>query len=406
MERHLQGTHTRRRKRRTARGRRTMSSYVGICLLVILGIAVLYAAGCTGGLFSQMRAEMETRLPDHGAGDVTEAGNAGSSGDAETATEPGHVGGGGNDEESGPEMPLDDAELARLKVNELGRVPIIMYHDIQDYEAEWVRSKDNFRRDLERFYELGYSLVLLSDYLEGNINVPAGRSPLVLTFDDGTRGQFRFVETDEGLVPDPDCAVGILLEFSRTHPEFGHAATFFVYSWSPFGEPSQAEAKFKFLLENGMEIGNHTFSHKDLAYASPEEVAAEIGKLANEVRRICGYDTVSLALPYGGYPKSTENLLGGTWDGQDYVNKGILLVGAEPAPSPYSKKFNPLAIPRIRGSQDELDKWLRELEKYPETRFISDGRNDTVTIRQADVANLNQDMAADRTVRVYAPPEE
>ena len=72
---------------------------------------------------------------------------------------------------------MDDDELARLSVNELGKVPIIMYHDVQDYEAEWVRSRSNFRNDLERFYDLGYSLVLLSDYLDGNINVPAGRAP-------------------------------------------------------------------------------------------------------------------------------------------------------------------------------------------------------------------------------------
>ena len=40
--------------------------------------------------------------------------------------------------------------------NELGKVPIIMYHDVQDYEAEWVRSRSNFRKDLERFHD-GYS---------------------------------------------------------------------------------------------------------------------------------------------------------------------------------------------------------------------------------------------------------
>jgi peptidoglycan/xylan/chitin deacetylase (PgdA/CDA1 family) len=289
-------------------------------------------------------------------------------------------------------------------VNELGKVPIIMYHDVQDYEAEWVRSRSNFRNDLERFYDLGYSLVLLSDYLDGNINVPAGRAPLVLTFDDGTRGQFRMIESDEGLIPDPDCAVGILLEFSRTHPEFGHAATFFVNSGNPFGDPSEVEEKFKFLLENGMEIGNHTRSHENLAYASPEVVAREIGSLANEVRAICGYDTVSLALPYGGYPRSTENLLTGTWDGERYENKGILLVGAEPAPSPFSKKFNPLAVPRIRGSQEELDKWLGEFEKYPNGRFVSDGRSDTVTVSEGFEENLDPDRVGDRTVRAYALP--
>lgn len=412
MKHHRQESENERRDRyRTY----SVSILAGFSLVVFLGALVLYSTGNAGELFSGIKGRLEARLPgngcvgrsDKGTGDGPDTGTGGS-GTGGSAIQPGDET--GNEAALEPhdklQTQLDDAELARLRVNELGRVPIIMYHNIQDYEAEWVRSRANFRKDLERFYNLGYSLVLLSDYLDGNIAVPAGRSPLVLTFDDGTRGQFRMIEGDGGLIPDPECAVGILLEFSRTHPEFGHAATFFVNSGNPFGDRSQVEAKFKFLLENGMEIGNHTRSHKNLAYASPEEVAEEIGSLVNEVRAMCGYDTVSLALPYGGYPKSTENLMSGTWNGQEYENKGILLVGAEPAPSPFSKTFNPLAIPRIRGSQEELDKWMGELERYPDTRFVSDGRSDVVTIREADEMSLSPERTGDRTVRTYALSEE
>ncbi len=410
-------TRTRRQRKSTAtrQGKRWPRVLTGLCLVALLGAFALHSSGYAGALFSRIKGRLEARISGNGPGYGHDIGR-GSGPDSTTGNITGETGPGANpgDDEQGhpsfeepygePEAPMDDDELARLSVNELGKVPIIMYHDVQDYEAEWVRSRSNFRNDLERFYDLGYSLVLLSDYLDGNINVPAGRAPLVLTFDDGTRGQFRMIESDEGLIPDPDCAVGILLEFSRTHPEFGHAATFFVNSGNPFGDPSEVEEKFKFLLENGMEIGNHTRSHENLAYASPEVVAREIGSLANEVRAICGYDTVSLALPYGGYPRSTENLLTGTWDGERYENKGILLVGAEPAPSPFSKKFNPLAVPRIRGSQEELDKWLGEFEKYPNGRFVSDGRSDTVTVSEGSEENLDPDRVGDRTVRAYALP--
>ena len=154
-----------------------------------------------------------------------------------------------------------------------------------------------------------------------------------------------------------------------------------------------------------MEIGNHTRSHENLAYASPEVVAREIGSLANEVRAICGYDTVSLALPYGGYPRSTENLLTGTWDGEA-IREQRYIVGRRrsPPPSPFSKKFNPLAVPRIRGSQEETDKWLGEFEKYPNGRFVSDGRSDTVTVSEGFEENLDPDRVGDRTVRAYALP--
>jgi peptidoglycan/xylan/chitin deacetylase (PgdA/CDA1 family) len=427
---HMKHRRQERKKRVVRQVRRLPWMFAGLCLVALVGALALHSSGYAGVIVSGIRGRLEARFPGNGPGDTDPAVQAGDDGPGHKAgEEPGGepdiaaAGESGNGSECGPSYgddgrandrdddpaapmtsPMDDGELARLRVNELGKVPIIMYHDVQDYEAEWVRSRSNFRKDLERFHDLGYSLVLLSDYLEGKISVPAGRSPLVLTFDDGTRGQFRLVEGDDGLIPDPDCAVGILLEFSRAHPDFGHAATFFVNAGNPFGDPSQVEEKFKFLLENGMEIGNHTRSHENLAYVSPEVVAREIGSLANEVRDVCGYETVSLALPYGGYPRSTENLLTGTWDGQEYANKGVLLVGAEPAPSPFSKRFDPLAIPRIRGSQEELDKWRGQFEKYPEGRFVSDGRSDTVTVREGDEGDLDAERVGNRTIRTYALP--
>ena len=147
-----------------------------------------------------------------------------------------------------------------------------------------------------------------------------------------------------------------------------------------------------------MEIGNHTFNHKDLSFASPEEMASEIGSLANEVRDVCGYEMTSLALPYGGYPRNKEKLMLGEWDGHEYLNLGILLVGAEPAPSPFSEAFNPEAIPRVRGSQDQLDKWLNQFEKYPEQRFISDGIANVVTIPQSLAGKLDLDRAGERNI--------
>lgn len=308
----------------------------------------------------------------------------------------------------GDEEVLSQAELDRIKPNELGKVPIIMYHAIGDTDADWERSRDSFRNDLKRFYDLGYSLIPLKDYLTGEISAPAGRAPLVLTFDDATSGQFRMIESelDGTWIPDPECAVGMLLEFSEAHAEFGHAATFFVDFPAPFGDTDRVEENLTFLVEHGMEIGNHTYNHRNLESASPEIVAKEIGSLANKVRELCGYEPISLALPYGGYPKSEEGLASGEWEGQGYTNLGVLLVGAEPAPSPYSSKFSPLAIPRIRGSQDELDKWLGNFERYPEGRFISDGQASTVTVREGEEKNLAPTRVGDREVRTYRPPSD
>ena len=82
---------------------------------------------------------------------------------------------------------------------------MFMYHRIGDEEDTWVRTPDNFRADLQRFYDAGYRLVSLTDVYNNNIDIPAGTSPLVLTFDDGTTCHFRWLKEDGELVVDPDC---------------------------------------------------------------------------------------------------------------------------------------------------------------------------------------------------------
>ncbi|MGI6620372.1 MAG: polysaccharide deacetylase family protein [Bacillota bacterium] len=309
--------------------------------------------------------------------------------------------------------PLEEQRAARLsqaaeRPNELGTVPIIMYHVIGEPESEWVRTPDNFRRDLERFYQLGYSLVPLQAYLKGELDLPAGVSPLVITFDDATIGQLRLITEEcehsetgislERKVPDPDSAVGILLEFSRQRPGFGHSATFFVDFPAPFEVPDEVVDKLELLLEWGMEIGNHTYNHRDLRDATADVIQTELGRLSAEIEKLTGQRPLSLALPYGSYPRDPANkqyLLAGEYQGIPYENLGVLLVGAEPAPSPYHQGFNRAAIPRIRGSEEELSKWLNYLESSG-TRYVSDGNPDTIAIPEG-----RQDEIADTFAGIY-----
>ena len=80
----------------------------------------------------------------------------------------------------------EDIDLS-VKPNEAGQIMILMYHNISTPEAEWVRTPENFRKDLQALYDAGYLPISLTDYVNGNINTPAGKSPYVLTFDDGRK---------------------------------------------------------------------------------------------------------------------------------------------------------------------------------------------------------------------------
>ena len=82
-------------------------------------------------------------------------------------------------------------------------------------------------------------------------------------------------------------------------------------------------------------------------------------------------------------------------NGQSYRFAGVFLAGAEPAPSPFSTKWNPAAIPRIRtnpswdGTRDfTAGMWFDLLERHPALRYVSDGDPERITFPRADEAKL------------------
>ena len=70
---------------------------------------------------------------------------------------------------------------------------VLEYHKIDHPESRWKRTPENFRKDLHRFYEKGYQLIRMDDFLENRIAVGKGKTPLILTFDDSSPGQLRFL---------------------------------------------------------------------------------------------------------------------------------------------------------------------------------------------------------------------
>ncbi len=175
------------------------------------------------------------------------------------------------------------AAADQLLPNELGRVMILEYHKIDYPEARWTRTPANFRRDLATLYAKGYRLIALGDLLDGRVVLPAGTTPIVLTFDDSSPGQFRYIEQNGVLTIDPKSAVGILEAFARDHPDFGRAATFFVLPTadSPnrlFNQPAWEGQKLRYLVSHGYEIGNHTLWHANLSKYPEATVRAQLAE--------------------------------------------------------------------------------------------------------------------------------
>ncbi len=262
-----------------------------------------------------------------------------------------------------------------LPLNQKGKIMILEYHKIAYPEARWTRTPENFRKDLQRFYEKGYSLIRLEDFLKKRIKVEKGRTPLILTFDDSSPGQLRFIPDGKGSYRvDPDCAVGILESFNKVHTDFGLAATFFVLPAADppnrlFNQPEYTKEKLRYLAGKGFEIGNHTYWHATLSKLNSEGVKRQLALAVKVIQEaVPGYSVVALSLPMGIYPQDKDLLLNGSYEGTVYRHLGVLMVAGGPA----KPAFDPLRIPRIQATESELNYWIKYFDKHPEERFIGD----------------------------------
>lgn len=173
---------------------------------------------------------------------------------------------------------------------------------------------------------------------------------MVLTFDDSTSGQFRYLP--DGTI-DPDCAVGILKAFHEKHPkEWPLRATFFILIETSdpdhdlFGQPELAAKKLRQLAEWGMEIGTHTYSHDRLDKISPAAAHRSIERSIRTLTKYVSQEIVSLSLPQGFYPKDMSIL-------SDFKLLAEVAGGMNPA------RFDPLHIKRIQAIGPEWKKFFK-----------------------------------------------
>lgn len=316
-------------------------------------------------------------------------------------------------EQEKPQPPKKEIDLTKVKPNEAGQIMVLMYHGITEPEDEWARTPDNLRKDLQTLYDKGYRPISLKDYISGNITTEAGYTPIVLTFDDGWKNNFDMIKNDKGEWNiNPDSAVAILEEFNKKHPDFPLEATFFVNDNVPFEQKEHLAAKFKYIVDKGMDIGNHTNTHVDFTAVDSQRIQKEISGVVKMVgQNLPGYELNTLALPFGSRPKDKglyPYLEKGSFEGTNYNNAAILNVGWDPDKSPYHKDFNPLAIHRIRAS--ELQKyvqgvgmydWLKQFDTGSLPRFVSDGDPDTVTVPEKYKEKIDTKKIGNRQVKSY-----
>ncbi len=291
--------------------------------------------------------------------------------------------------------------------NEMNEVIIAMYHGVSSNisSSDQVhRSVEGFKKDLQTLYDNGYRAITMTDLMTNNIDVPAGYTPIVLTFDDGLSNQLSLVKDANGnLVPKKDTAVDIINEFNKTHTGFGTNATFFVYtSQRPFKGEGTVDDAFNYLTENGYEIGSHTYSHPFLSNLTADQIKSELayntGYIAKHSDSLKMSDVKYLAYPYGDVPEDNRKsvLLSGQYQDYKYDFDAGLVASPNFKNSTlmYSNDFDKYKVGRYRGTDNatyDLMFKVRQDEKHSENKFISDGDANVVTILEKDYNNINLD---------------
>lgn len=306
---------------------------------------------------------------------------------------------------------LDKNKLKEDKINELGKVPIMMYHGIKDMKNSetsytggnvdkdgYTRTAEAFRNDLEFYYQNGYRMIKLSDYINGKIDVEYGKSPIILTFDDGNANNIKVtgVDSNGNIVIDPNSAVGILEEFKKKYKDFNVTAIFFLTN-NLFNQPEYDEKIINWLIDNGYEIGNHTQGHNNFTTINETKTEEVVGYMYEKLDEITNNKSSKIiALPYGSpYNKTHKNyshILKGTYNGYEYQTEAALRVGWEPEVSPFNKEFDKTFLKRCRaydnnGLEFDIKMVFKNLEK---TRYISDGEIDRIVISENDLDKLQE----------------
>jgi hypothetical protein len=269
---------------------------------------------------------------------------------------------------------------------------VLEYHVIGgDKNSAYTRTAASYRADMEEAYKRGYRPITIAQMLDKDFSdVPAGMSPVVFVFDDASDSQFRYLEQNGKLEIDPTSAVGIWLDFAKSHPGWKNRGTFCMLNGGAAGHNFFGDGpkwggqkkewrfqKVKWLADQGFELCDHTLWHMQLSKYPDAAVQEQIARNAMGIdSAVPGYKVRTLALPYGLWPKNRPLAWQGSWTDpktgktHSYKFDAVLEVSGGPARSPYDPAFNAKSINRIEAVGDDPRKQLARLDTT-RTRFVA-----------------------------------
>lgn len=203
-----------------------------------------------------------------------------------------------------------------------GRIPILMYHAIEDAPSDWgpyyetSTSPAVFARHMQYLSENGYTTITLGQAITA-LGKPWGeKRPVVLTFDDGCRSVFT-------------TACPIL-------HSYGFTGTVFLISRLTGDSPVPFRGidcltwrQAREMQKLGMSMGSHTATHPVLATMTRPAIDEELRSSKREIEDRLGAPVTSFSYPFA-FPEVDSSLvsfLAGTLERYGYRNGVSTMIG-------------------------------------------------------------------------------
>jgi peptidoglycan/xylan/chitin deacetylase (PgdA/CDA1 family) len=182
-------------------------------------------------------------------------------------------------------------------------IPVLLYHRVGDTGGSLTITPDKFAGDLIRLREMGYETISLETFkrYKTDPETPLPTKPIMISFDDGYLDNFLN-------------AYQILRKYEMS-------AAFYIITSMVGAEDRLATGHIREMAANGMSIGSHTVSHRQLGEMGIEEATNEMSLSRLYLEGMLQKPVQFIAYPKGSYNESTGALASeaGYWGGFSIV---------------------------------------------------------------------------------------
>jgi len=234
------------------------------------------------------------------------------------------------------------------------RIPILMYHSIQDGASDRRpyfdinTSPDRFAQQMKFLREQGYRTVHLEEAWKLLAADRWDSRYVVITFDDGYRD--------------------FLTAAYPIMAEFGHTAALFIPSGLIQDERAHFQQRecltwreIRELHTNGIEIGSHSVTHRELKFLRTSELEAEVSNSKQTIENKIGHSIRSFSYPYA-FPESEavfSQTLRELLEKHGYQNGVTTIIGSS------SRDSDRFLLPRLPvNSWDDVPLFRAKLEGH------------------------------------------